>query len=137
MRLRNGFALLVALFVFVAASQAAVCEMACSTHVLQSCCQSAGAADAMDMSGGADCHGVKSSTPNAGVFAGCGSNCHQVVVLAPGGDASVSAHFAKVQWVVVAVLPIQTTLSGRDRIASKNPPRRWAATDPLLMGLRV
>ena len=136
-RIKNGFLLLIAFFVFGASSQAAVCDLKCSLQAQPGGCHAAMAVSqsplAMDMS-----H-CPESMP-AGIR--CVENrhegsCSHPFVLALEKNTSPSVRFADMQWIVVEVFPVPATLHGGGRIASKNSPLRMATAHSLLVSLRV
>jgi hypothetical protein len=136
-RLKNGFLLLVAFFVFGASSQAAVCDLKCALQSQPGGCHSAAGIshgpDAMDMS-----HCSESMPAGTRwVKSHREGNCNHPFVLALEKNTSPGARFGEMQWAVVEIRPAMTALHGRDRIASKSPPLRMAAADPLLISLRV
>jgi hypothetical protein len=143
MRLRNGLALLIALLVFGASSQSAVCEISCALLTGTGGClvvaSSSARHDVMNMAG-MRCMGMAKSAmqdTSASIGIQMDGSCNHPFVLALGKNIANKTPFANMQWLVVDVLPLQTTLFGRDRITIKIPPLRSAAINPLLISLRV
>jgi hypothetical protein len=136
-RIKNGFLLLIAFFVFGASSQAAVCDLKCALQTQPGGCHAAAGVsqspDAMDMS-----H-CPESTPTGArcVTSHHDGNCSHPFVLALEKNTLSGARFGDMQWIVVEVRPVMTALHGRDRVGSKSPPLRLAGVDPLLVSLRV
>ena len=160
-RFQHVLAVVVALFVLGASSQAAVCELACGLQVHPAACHAAMEASAPSMPGmmakpsapdhmagmsHAHCsHGMAMSTTRGIV--------HTVTSLAEGAcsHTAISAldvskadksgasgvAFAAVQWVTVGVVAVDLTLPSSYADVGKRPPLVAAGVDPLAVRLRV
>jgi hypothetical protein len=138
-RIKNGLLLLIALCVFGASSQAAVCELTCALLSQPGGCHgTAGASQglvAMDMSRG---HCSESMPAGAGcVKSRPEGNCSHPFVLSLEKRSAGGIQFADMQWAVVEVLPVPTALPEPDGTASKSPPLRLAGAHFLVVSLRV
>jgi hypothetical protein len=121
MRVKNGLAMLLALFVFAASSQAVACEMACASMERQSCCQGMV---------GADCTGAAARFVSE-------AGCTHDLVLAVERSAPVDVSRGGVHWFVVGVMPAWVAIRGGGRVVRQRPPLRRAWVDPLVVSLRV
>lgn len=148
MRLRNVLAMLMALFVMGASSQAAVCELACELQVQVAGCHTAGStghgqemtAMAAGMAHDHCDHGMHVA-PVRGMIdsaasCGDGSCSHASLPVLAKGSSSV-VHFSAVQWVVVEVVPVALRVTGGGLDVVSRPPLLTSGVDPLLVSLRV
>jgi hypothetical protein len=160
-RFQRVLAVMVALFVLGASSQAAVCELACGLQVHPAACHASMEASASTMPGMTADHpaiehmaGMSHEHCSHGMaMSAMRGVMHSVNSLADGacshtevsafdvsktgkaGAASVS--FAAVQWIAVAVVPIDLTLPVSYASAGKRPPLVLGGVDPLVVSLRV
>lgn len=139
-------AVVVALFVLGASSQAVVCELACGPQVAAMQCNSASHSEAMVMSHGHCSHAMGMAGMSAmgpmqlaaqsvgGFHAGsCGHV--SLPVFAKSGSSTVS--FSAVQWVLVGVVPVDVALTGGALGVGGRPPVMRGGVDPLAVSLRV
>jgi len=154
-RIRNVLVMLVALFVLGASSQAAVCELTCDVMMQAPECHGADAPAAMAMSmpmampghsagmamDHSHCHHAMGTAPmhamlhQVGESHDAGCNHAAIVAFDKGGSTAVS--FVAVQWVAVAVVPVDLSLPASYSGVGQRPPVLGAAVDPLIVSLRV
>jgi hypothetical protein len=160
-RLQNVLTVVVALFVLGASSQAAVCELACGLQVHPAACHAsmeasgsampgmtAGHAEMEHMAGMSHAHcshgmavsGMSGIVHNMNSLAD-GSCNHDAIsaldVAKTDKSGTSSLSFAAVQWVTVALVPVDLTLPASYRYADKRPPLVAGGIDPLVVSLRV
>jgi hypothetical protein len=152
-RIQHVLAMVVALFVLGASSQAAVCELACGLQVHTSACHAGMTSDmpgmAMEHSAPAESsraamppmhcsHGmVIPVVPGMHSVGSCldGACSHTAVAaFAKSGSANVS--FAAVQWVTVAIVTLNPMVPA-NYLGVGNRPSLPIGVDPLLDRLRV
>ena len=151
-RIQHVLAMVVALFVLGASSQAAVCELACGLQVHTSGCHagmtsampgmamehSAPTADSAAMPSMHCSHGM--AMPVAPVMHSVGScpegACSHTVVSTFDKAGSSSVSFAAVQWVTVAMVTVDPMVPASYGGVGNRPPLSLGV-DPLLVSLRV
>jgi hypothetical protein len=148
-RLRDLVVLLVALLVFGASSQSAVCEVECAMEVSPAGCSSAtspgqhlttSSADGMDGSP-SHCSRTKTASHRGDSAHGSeqqdGDCCKQASVWMSGETRAMTSGPRASQRTVVEVLPIALALCGSHARATETPPLRPLSADPLSVILRV
>ena len=151
-RIQHVLAMVVALFVLGASSQAAVCELACGLQVHTSGChagmtsampgmameQNAPTADSAAMPPMHCSHGM--AMPAAPVMHSVGScpegACSHTAISAFYKSGSTNASFATVQWVTVAMVTVDPMVPA-NYVGAGNRPPLSLGVDPLLVSLRV
>jgi len=134
-------AVVVALFVLGASSQAVVCELACGPQVAAMRCNSAmGHSEAMVMTHGHCSHAMGMASMHDAVQSVSGfraGSCGHVSlpVFAKSGSSTVS--FSAMQWVLVGVVPVDVALTGGALGVGGRPPVARGGVDPLVVSLRV
>ncbi len=150
-RIQHVLAMVVALFVLGASSQAAVCELACGLQVHTSGCHAGMASGMPAMEHSAPVHAAAEAMPGmhcshgmampvSPVVHSVGScadmSCSHVTVSAFDKSSVSSVSFASVQWVTVAVVTVDPMVPANYVGAGKRPPL-LVGVDPLLVSLRV
>jgi hypothetical protein len=149
-RLHSVLTLLLACLMLGAATQSAICELACNLGGDIQCHGAAAVSGHSSSEGKAmagmpqmHCSGMKNSrASNASIAtveieSGEGGQCKHPSPLAAVGSSSADESVAAVHWVVVAHVPLQTPTASVRFSANSSAPFYLRPVDPLLVTLRV
>jgi hypothetical protein len=145
-RLKGVLAMVVALVMLAASSQATVCELACGLQIKEMNCHAApnrpATSDSVAMGmNHAHCgHGMKAQAMQQAMrsVADCDdASCSHASIPVLAKSGSTAAQFSAVQWVAVAVVQGEPGLSGWGVGVGKRPPSRPGGMGSLSVSLRV